>query len=135
MAEYAKLRSKMWEMPDEDNRTEVQHILEDREDWAVFVACAPDGACIGFVESWLREYAEGASTSPVGYIEGWYVEEEFRCKRVGRRLVAAAEDWARSRGCTQMASDAEIDNVGGIRAHHQLGYAEVTRIVCFLKEL
>jgi len=130
-----KMRCVLWDVPDAENRAEVDQILADPEDWAVFVACAPDAGCIGFLEAWLREYAEGASSSPVGYIEGWYVEEDYRCKGVGALLVAAAEGWTRSRGCTEIASDAPIDNVGGIRAHLHLGYREVERIVCFLKEL
>jgi len=28
---------------------------------------------IGWVEVALRDYAEGCQTSPVGYLEGWYV--------------------------------------------------------------
>jgi aminoglycoside 6'-N-acetyltransferase I len=133
--DYARLRCQMWEMPDAVNEEETANILDDQDDWAVFIACAPEAGCVGFLEVWLREYAEGASSSPVGYLEGWYVEEKYRCQGVGRLLVAAAEDWARSRGCTEMASDSELDNVGAIRAHHQLGYQEVTRIVCFLKPL
>ena len=129
------MRCAMWDVPDAENRSEVEQILADPDDWAVFVACGPEGRCIGFLEGWLREYAEGASSSPVGYIEGWYVEENYRCKGVGALLVAAAEGWALSRGCTEMASDSQIDNVGGIRAHLHLGYREVERIVCFLKEL
>lgn len=133
--DYARLRACMWELDRDDNREEVERQLEDQEHWAVFVACEEGRGCIGFLEVWLREYAEGASSSPVGYLEGWYVEPDFRCKGIGRMLVEAGENWARSVGCTDIASDSEVDNVGGIRAHQQLGYAEVTRIVCFLKAL
>jgi len=135
VADYLKMRCAMWDVPDAVNRSEVEQILADADDWAVFVACGAEGRCVGFLEAWLREYAEGTSSSPVGYIEGWYVEEEYRCHGTGRLLVEAAEDWARSRGCTEMASDSQIDNVGGIRAHLHLGYREVERIVCFLKQL
>ena len=135
VSDYARLRSRMWEIDPDLNREEVEKILADQEDWAVFIACDEERGCIGFLEVWLREYAEGASSSPVGYLEGWYVEPEYRCQGIGRLLVAEGENWARSAGCTEMASDSEIDNVGGIRAHLQLGYSEVERIVCFLKPL
>lgn len=133
--DYMRLRASLWELTEEDNRGEVEKILADEEDWAVFLAWLPEKRSIGFLEAYLRDIAEGAVSSPVGYIEGWYVDEDYRCQGVGARLVTAAEEWARSRGCTEMASDAQIDNVGAIRAHHQLGYQETDRIVCFLKKL
>lgn len=132
---YQRLRARMWEIDPVQNADEVAKILADREDWAVFIACIDGQGCVGFLEVWLREYAEGASSSPVGYLEGWYVEPEFRCKGIGRSLVIAGEEWARKAGCVEMASDAEVDNVGGIHAHKQIGYEEVDRIICFLKRL
>lgn len=134
-SEYARLRRCMWEIEPASNEEEVQQILADQDDWAVFLASTATGTGTGFIEVWLREYAEGAGSSPVGYIEGWYVEPGCRCRGVGRMLAEAGEDWARSRGCTEMASDAEIDNPGGIHAHQHLGYREVSRNVHFLKEL
>jgi aminoglycoside 6'-N-acetyltransferase I len=125
----------MWEIEPVLNAEEVSKILEHRAEWAVFVAGIDGHECVGFLEVWLREYAEGASSSPVGYLEGWFVEPEFRCKGIGRSLVLAGEEWARQAGCTEMASDSEVDNVGSIRAHQRLGYREVERIVCFLKAL
>jgi len=132
---YQRLRARMWEIEPVQNAEEVEKILDDQEDWAVFVACIDGHGCVGFLEVWLREYAEGASSSPVGYLEGWFVEPEFRCKGIGRSLVIAGEEFARKAGCVEMASDSQVDNVGGIRAHQQAGYREVERIVCFLKSL
>ena len=83
----------------------------------------------------LREYAEGCNSSPVGFVEGWYVDPEARRSGVGRRLVEAAEDWAREAGCTEMASDSLIDNDEGHRAHEAIGFTEVERLVCFRKSL
>jgi len=54
---------------------------------------------------------------------------------VGRRLVSAAEEWARARGCTEMGSDSILENVDGQNAHARLGYLEVERQVCFRKSL
>lgn len=131
---YIELRAMMWDMAADENRHEVEALLQDQERWAVFIA-SQGSQTIGFLEVRLREYAEGASSSPVGYLEGWYVEEQNRGEGVGRMLVESGEEWARSRGCTEMASDAAIDNTRSIRLHHELGYGEVDRIVCFLKNL
>jgi aminoglycoside 6'-N-acetyltransferase I len=132
---YAAMRAGMWSVEPEENRREIDEILRDQEHWAVFTARAESGVFIGFLEVGLREYAEGASTSPVGYLEGWYASPQFRNQGVGRALVAAGESWARSCGCAEMASDAEIDNALSIRLHNRLGYREVERIVCLLKPL
>jgi aminoglycoside 6'-N-acetyltransferase I len=91
--------------------------------------------CCGFVELSIRLYAESCETNQVGYIEGWYVEPDMRRRSVGRRLIAAAEVWASGQGCTEMASDADLDNTASQQAHQRLGYSEVERIVCFRKAL
>ncbi|MBV8171599.1 MAG: GNAT family N-acetyltransferase, partial [Candidatus Eremiobacteraeota bacterium] len=102
--------------------------------YAVFVS-ESDQRLSGFIEVRLRPYADGCDTSPVGYIEGWYVEPASRRSGIGRRLVAAAEQWARARGCSEMASDSLLDNENGRRAHEHLGYAEVEQAVRFRKDL
>jgi GNAT superfamily N-acetyltransferase len=58
-----------------------------------------------------------ATRQPVGYIEGWYVAEDYRQHGVGKKLLSEAEDWARSQKCVEMASDAIIDNERSQRAH------------------
>jgi aminoglycoside 6'-N-acetyltransferase I len=102
---------------------------------AVFIAERDGGSPCGFVEVGTRAYAEGCVTSPVGYVEAWYVDPDMRQQGVGRALLAAAEDWARSRGYAEMGSDALIDNVVSHRAHVRSGYAEVERLVVFRKAL
>ena len=102
----------------------------------IFVAEAKDGRLVGFLEVDLRFHADGCDPSrPVGYIEGWYVTEDDRQCGVGRRLLAKAEDWARSHSCVEMASDALIDNERSQRAHEALGYEVVDRCVHYRKRL
>ena len=102
----------------------------------ILVAEASDGILIGFLEVDLRSHADGCNPSrPVGYIEGWYVAEDYRHREIGRKLVAKAEDWARSHSCVEMASDAIIDNEVSQRAHEALGYEVVDRCVHYRKRL
>lgn len=90
---------------------------------------------VGFLEIRLRDCAEGASSSPVAFIEGWFVLPEHRRQGLGKALVQAAENWAASRGCIEIASDTQIDNRVSIAAHERLGYKQVEQLVCFLKRL
>jgi aminoglycoside 6'-N-acetyltransferase I len=106
-----------------------------RRDGAVFVAERPDGSLAGFVEAGTRPYADGCDTSPVGYVEAWYVDPDVRRQGYGRALLAAAEDWARSVGYREIASDARINNAVSYAAHRRAGYVEVDRIVQFRKSL
>ena len=106
-----------------------------RSDAQVFVVERPGGALAGFVEAGTRSYADGCLTSPVGYIEAWYVDPDVRRAGHGRTLLAAAEEWARERGYREMASDALIDNEVSHRAHERAGYEVVDRVVQFRKVL
>ncbi len=101
------------------------------------VLFAEDGHArpIGFVELSLRAYAEGCLSDNVAYVEGWYVAPEARGGGVGRALIEAAEDWARRQGCTELASDAQLDNAVSAAAHKALGFSEAGQIRCFRKAL
>lgn len=133
---WCRLRQLLWpDLSDGENQNDLADILEDPTHNAVFVAALPGGELAGFVEASLRKWAEGCSTSPVGYIEGWYVQPEHRLAGVGGRLIQAAEDWARAQGCTEMGSDAEDWNEISHAAHLALGYTEATRLVCFSKQI
>ena len=83
----------------------------------------------------LRDYVEGCRTRPVGYIEGLYVQDDYRHRGIGRRLVTAAEAWAKARGCQEMGSDAFIDDEGSLAFHKAVGYREIERHVVLLKWL
>jgi aminoglycoside 6'-N-acetyltransferase I len=134
-AEWLRMRKALWDdCPDEQQVQEMEEILGgDTEE--VFVAERSHGGLCGFVEAALRSRADGCDSTPVGYIEGWYVDEDVRRCGVGRALVKAAEAWARSRGCRQMASDAELWNIVSHQAHGAIGYEETARLVLFKKDL
>lgn len=106
-----------------------------RSDAEVFVIDRGDGSLAGFVEAGSRSYADGCDTSPVGYVEAWYVDADVRRKGLGRGLLEAAEGWARRQGYREMASDALLDNHTSHAAHRASGYEEVERIVQFRKPL
>ncbi len=101
----------------------------------VFLARDETQARVGFAEVSLRQYAEGCLTRPVGFLEGWFVRDSARRHGVGKALVSACEAWAQSQGCTEFASDAELDNTVSLAAHEALGFESVGDIRCFRKAL
>lgn len=115
----------------EMHQSEISAMLRDRDQAAAFVSPRRDGGLSGFIEVAVRPFAEGCRTQPVGYVEGWYVDPDSRWRGIGRSLIAAAEQWARSKGCKEMASDAEVSNLDGEEAHRRLGYTECSRLVHF----
>jgi aminoglycoside 6'-N-acetyltransferase I len=91
---------------------------------------------LGFIEGSIRsDYVNGTGSSPVGFIEGVYVVPSRRRKGVARQLYAAIADWAKARGCRELASDALVDNEVSQRAHRALGFRETERVVYFTKAL
>ena len=124
----------------EEHARELTLILEGKPvvtlPLIILVADAGDGTLAGFLEVDLRSHADGCDPiRPVGYVEGWYVAGSYRNQGIGRRLLAAAEDWARSHGCLEMASDTWIDNEVSQRVHETLGYEVVDRCVHYRKTL
>jgi len=91
-------------------------------------------AAIGFIEGSIRsDYVNGTESSPVGFVEGVYVVPAWRRRGIARQLFDAIADWAKARGCHELASDALLENVGSQRAHLALGFRETDRVVYFTK--
>jgi aminoglycoside 6'-N-acetyltransferase I len=101
----------------------------------VLIAFDEQGTAIGLIELSIRPYAEGCDTDRVAFVEGWYVDPDARGDGVGAALIGAADDWARSQGCTELASDTEVENVSSAAAHRAVGFVETAVVRCFRKSL
>jgi aminoglycoside 6'-N-acetyltransferase I len=100
----------------------------------VFIA-ESDGKIVDVLELSLRPYADGCDSSPVPFVEAWYVVPDMRRNGIGGALVKAAEQWALDHGYTEMASDALLENTDSERAHTALGFEVVERAIRFRKSL
>lgn len=115
-------------------RDEFEELLASEKD-QVYLAAIED-SYIGFLHMSLRfDYVEGSSSSPVGYVEGIYVDENHRNQGVSRKLVEAGEGWAKSLGCKELGSDTGWDNLASQSFHQKIGFREAGRIVAFIKEI
>lgn len=134
-AAVAALAIRMWEDNTLESLTAEFEELLISEEAAVFLLYVEERP-IAFAQCQLRhDYVEGTETSPVGYLEGIYVDESCRGRGFARMLLCACEDWARDMGCTEFASDCELENTGSLAFHLKMGFGEANRVICFAKKL
>ena len=131
----ANLAIQMWhENTIEDLIEEFETILNSDES-AIFLL-SPENEIIGFAQCQLRhDYVEGTDSSPVGYLEGIFVKDEYRKQGYAKELLKKCEEWAKEKGCTEFASDCELDNDTSLKFHIKMGFMEAKRIICFTKQL
>ena len=95
-----------------------------------------DDQYVGFMNISIRnDYVNGTDTSPVVYIEAIYVLSEYRQHGIGRKFLEHAEQFAKERGITQLASDCFIDNIMSENFHKSCGFIEKERVICFVKDV
>ena len=133
-ADLAKLAVKMWDSTVSELTASFADSVNSEN--TVFFIAYQDNLTVGFAQCQLRhDYVEGTETSPVGYLEGIFVREEFRCLGIASRLLNECQNWAKAKGCTEFASDCEINNDDSLKFHLKTGFAEANRIICFSKKL
>jgi len=107
-----------------NNDNDVSYLIKDKDTY------------IAFIHLTVRfDYVEGANSSPVAYIEGLYVKENWRHLGIGKKMIDLGTEWGQQKGCKQLASDTELNNDTSIEFHKKLGFLETNRIVCFIKDL
>ena len=72
---------------------------------------------------------------PVPFLEGIWVDPDFRRRGISKALLSKFERWAADSGFIEVGSDVEIGNNGSILAHKAWGYKETERVVYFRKRL
>ncbi len=127
-AEWVRMRHALWpEPPIQELLSELRGMREGTrksglDSQAVFVVERDDGTLGGFLEVTLHPSAEGCQSSPVGFLEGWWVDPDLRRQGLGGAMVRRAEEWAANLGCREMASDTDNYRAVSVGAHHALGY-------------
>ncbi len=140
--DWVQMALQLWPAEDElperaeiEMRAELSGILQSAKDTGL-IARDQGGAAIAFINlSICYEYVPGANRFPVAYVEGIYVADLARKTGVGKALVVRAEEWAITKGCTQLASDVMIENVESCQFHTRVGFQEVERVVFFIKDV
>ncbi|MGH6975746.1 MAG: GNAT family N-acetyltransferase [Stellaceae bacterium] len=128
------MRSQLW--PDETldaHRAMIDEIVASKDAWGFIaeIAAAP----AGFAEFAIRKYANGCESRPVPFLEGIWVEEQWRRRRIGTRLLNHIEAFVSQRGFRELGSDALADDRVSHAAHAAWGFAETECVVYFRKPL
>lgn len=131
----AELAIKLWS----------SHTISELQSEFLDLICSDNAVCfikyvgskaVGFAQCQLRnDYVEGTDTSPVGYLKGIFVEEEYRHNGYAKELLLKCEKWAKEKHCTEFASDCEINNEISLQFHLSMGFEEANRIICFRKDI
>lgn len=91
---------------------------------------------IAFIQLSIRnDYVNGSTTSPVGYVEGLYVIKEYRNKGIARKLIENSYCFLKEKGCNEIASDVETENIVSQKFHEKMGFTETEKVVCYIKRL
>ncbi|QOY94589.1 GNAT family N-acetyltransferase [Massilia sp. UMI-21] len=135
-AGWLQLRMALWPADPAEHLHEMQDLCGQTGRYAQFIAYSDTGEPQGLVEVALRSDAvNGTVSSPVGFLEGLYVDPASRRRGIAALLVKTAEQWVREQGCTEMASDALLENTASHAMHRALGFVETERVVYFCKLL
>ena len=95
-----------------------------------------DGKAIGYVTITLRtDHVEGASTTPVGYMEAIYVKPQYRKHGIARALFLEGQAWCKENGCSEMGSDTWHWNKDAQAFHGKLGFKKEDVLVHFYKKI
>lgn len=130
----ATLALKMWDGDIDELCSEFESLINSPN--AVIFLSYKGDEVVGFAQCQLRfDYVEGTQSSPVGYLEGIYISEQFRRQGYAKELVNFCQDWAKKQGAVEFASDCELDNTLSIMFHKNLGFNVANKIVCFTKKL
>ena len=133
--QLVSLAIQMWKSHTVEDLTKnfCEHIRKGKN--IIFLAISEEHI-VGFAQCGLRfDYVEGTDSSPVGYLEGIFVLEEYKKRGYAKELLGACQNWAKNQGCFEFASDCELDNEDSLKFHLKMGFAEANRIICFTKRL
>ncbi|WP_109853429.1 aminoglycoside 6'-N-acetyltransferase [Aquimarina sp. AU58] len=134
--QLVKISHKLWTDFEEQ---ELENLLKETarlKKNKILLAKTTNGVSIGFsIFSIRTDYVEGADKSPTGYLEGIYVEPEYRKEGIAKEFLKIGEEWCKEKGCTQIGSDTWLTNKESREFHKKIGFWEEDELVHFLKNI
>ena len=135
LKEYVDLAMLLF--PDEDYDEEYEMYKESfKTDKEMGYLYQTDNKYVGMMHLSIRsDYVNGTDTSPVLYLEAIYVLSDYRKLGIARKFIDFAENIARKKEITQLASDCLLENHASELFHKACGFREEERVICFVKDV
>ncbi len=131
-----KMGEQLWTKIKKDELATHLHNACNAENKKVILAFTPEEEAAGFsVFSIRTDYVEGATTSPTGYLEGIFIEADFRKMGIAKNFIQQGEVWCKEKGCTQLGSDTWLTATESRKFHKRMGFREEDELVHFLKDI
>lgn len=136
LGQWVRLRQQLW-----PQHSAEQHLNDGLDILASakhisFVLLNDQQYMIAFVDAAIRDdYVNGCQSSPVAYIEGIYVEPQWRLKKCAKKLIRAIEQWGKANDCREIASDAALENISSQKMHQKMGFKITEKVVFFQKNI
>jgi len=133
--ESRRMRHELYgELSAQFHEAEMELIFSSKEA-TCFIGLRESGAAVAMLEVSLRNFVDGCLGGPVGYIEGIYVTPLERKQGYAGELIEFATSWFRSKGCRDMAADAELANLIAQDFLTRAGFDETYRVVEYKRSL
>jgi len=94
-----------------------------------------DEISVGFAEYAVRDYANGCHSQPVPFLEGIWIDADYRGQGIAKALVSYLEQLARMAGFTEFGSDVELSNYPSQLMHERLGFEQTEKVIFYRKIL
>jgi len=94
-----------------------------------------DDVSAGFAEYALRDYANGCHSQPVPFLEGIWIDADYRGQGIAKALVSYLEQKARMAGFKEFGSDVELSNYPSQLMHERLGFEQTEKVIFYRKVL
>lgn len=101
-------------------------------DHAVFVAELATGEIAGWIAVFVYRTVEASARAEVS---GLVVDERYRSQRIGERLLARSEEWARERGCATIGLRSNVIRDRAHAFYERQQYRHVKTQKSFRKQL
>ena len=112
------------------------HQMEGDAQLVVYLAELSDGAAAGTVIGWMHvEERHLVQSDAPAEVTALVVEESYRSRGAGRLLMQAAEQWARTRGCSVVMLRSNVIRERAHAFYERLGYENFKTQKVFRKVL
>jgi GNAT superfamily N-acetyltransferase len=96
--------------------------MANSNQYAVYVAELPGGQIAGWIGVYMFRSVEQDSCAG---ISGLIVDRQIRSREIGRVLLGAAEEWARSQGCDAISVHSNVTRERAHRFYMRTGYEHI----------